>query len=104
LEDVPFTGEKKKLYQRAYMKRRYWLLKAFKDKAILARNRRRMKLALRRLERAKWKASLDPGSVKECELSLGWHCNQIAAEEKAKAKKSKTRELVRMPVRFESLP
>jgi hypothetical protein len=81
---MPLKGEAKKLYMRAYMKRRYWLLKAFREAAVLRQDRRAMKLALRRLERARRKALENPGAIGECELSLGYQWNQVAEEEKAK--------------------
>jgi hypothetical protein len=98
---MPLKGEAKKLYMRAYMKRRYWLLKAFREAAVLRQDRRAMKLALRRLERARRKALENPGAIGECELSLGWWWNQVMEEEKTRSSKSVG---VRVPARFESVP
>ena len=86
---MPLTGEKKRAYQRIYMRERRLADRAFWWEAQLRQERRLLRKALRRVKIAEAWAAKNPADADPNLLSLAYHWNQITAEEEEKAKNSK---------------
>ena len=78
---MPFANaEVRRAYMRRYMRDRYALDKAFKERVAMRAERHRMRIALNRLEKAKAKAAIGQLPLDSPLLNLAYHWNAVEAE------------------------